>query len=332
MGGGGKGGGSQTVKQELDPTIKPYVKYALEQGKEQYGKRTGAGNPPVYGGDLVAGFTPDTADYFAGVRGLTEGTEQTAEAQKMLQGAAGQYMGQPSYQGAQFDPNRLTQANIQEYMNPYQEDVIAKQMASMQRQQGEEAAGLRTRQAGAGALGGSRAGVESAIRAREGNELQAQTEAQLRQAGYDAATATAMAQQAASADAAKATEASRQFAEAAAQDKANYGLSAAAGLAGLGQQERDLETQRLEGLRGIGAQQMALTQTELDAAYKQYLEGRDWNKNELADYAAIAYGAPHGSTQTTTQSGGGAGSMIGSALYGIGSLSQGSILGGLLGG
>ncbi len=318
---------STTTTQKLDKNIAPYVKYALSEGKDIYNKAKGQYQP--YGGDLVAGFTPDTQNYFGGVRNLTAGTGQIDEATGMARQASGDYMGMPAYQGAQFDPNRLTGADIQEYMSPYQQQAIDAATGGIGRRQAEEAAQLRTRQAAGKALGGSRAAIETALQDREYRQLAADTEAKMLSEGYDKATATAMAQQAAEARAAQDTEQSRQFAEDAAGQKAQYGLLASEQMANLGKAARDMEAQRLEALRGIGAQQQALTQSELDTLYKQYVEGRDWDKNQLADFAAIAYGAPHGQTTTQSQSSSPMSSVLGSALYGVGSLGTNSIGGSL---
>ena len=315
--GGGKGG-SQTTTQKLDPTIQPYVSYALKEGKNLYKGSKGKYQP--YGGETVAGFTPDTQNYFSGVRGLTAGTGEVGQATNMVKNAAGQYMNAPNFQANQFDPNRVSAANIQEYMNPYQQQAINAAVGGIDRRQGEEAAKLRTRQAGAGALGGSRGAVESQIQNRDYRQLAADTEAKMLAEGYDRATAMATAQQEAAMQAARDTEQSRQFAEEAAGDKATYGLTAAEQLANLGLTSRDMETQRLDALRNIGSQQQALSQAQLDTLYKQYIEGRDWDKNQLADYAAIAYGAPAGSTTTTKESSSPFSSILGTALYGIGSL------------
>ena len=319
---------STTTTQKLDPMLKPYVKYALEEGKGIYNQAKD--QYPTYGGDLVAGFTPDTQNYFGGVRNLTAGTGQIGEATGMTRQASQDYMGSPAFQGAAFDPNRVNAADIQEYMSPYQQQAIDAAMGGISRRQGEEAAALRTRQAGASALGGSRAAIESALQDREYRQLAADTEAKMLSEGYDKATAMALAQQTAEAQAARDTEQSRQFAEGVAGDKAKYGLLASEQMANLGQAERDMETQRLEALRGIGAQQQALTQTELDTLYKQYIEGRDWDKNQLADFAAIAYGAPHGQTTTQSQSSSPMSSVLGSALYGVGSLGTNTLGGNAL--
>lgn len=318
MGGGGKSGGSSTTKTQLDPMLKPYVQFALSEGKRQYQDRAGGYQP--YQGDTVAGFTPDTESFFGGVRNLTAGVPGTQQAQGMATDASQQTMARPEYAGGQFGVGNLTADQINAYQNPYTESVINTQLAGMQKRAGEQAAALRTRQASAGALGGSRGAVESVLADREANALMAETEAKLRASGYDAATATALAQQERQLQAQRDEEASRQFAEQAAMARGEYGLTAAGRIAQLAQQERDMETQRLEALRGIGTQQQLLSQAELDDMYKRYIEGRDWDKNQLADYAAIAYGAPAGSTSTSSQSYNPWSTIGGLAMYGIGSL------------
>lgn len=318
MGGGGKGGGSSTTTTQLDPMLKPYVKFALEQGKKQYLQRAGDYQP--YEGETVAGFTPDTQGYFTGVRNLTAGVPGTQQAAGMATGAAQQAMERPQYQAGQFGVGNLTSEQINQYMNPYTENVINTQLAGMQKRAGEQAAALRSRQASAGALGGSRGAVESVLADRESQALMAETEAKLRAAGYDDATATALAQQERQLQAQRDEEASRQFAEQAGLARGEYGLTAAGRIAQLAQQERDMEAQRLEALRGIGTQQQLLSQAELDDLYKRYLEERDWAKNELADYASIAYGAPAGSTSKASQSYNPWSTIGGLAMYGIGSL------------
>lgn len=322
------GGGSTTTTQKLDPTVAPFVKFALGEGKSAYEKSKGQYQP--YGGDLVAGFTPDTQNYFGGVRNLTTGTGEVGEAMGMTRDAYGNYANAPGYQGAQFDPRRLSAANIQEYMSPFQQQAIDAATGGIGRRQAEEAAALRTRQASAGALGGSRGAIETELQNREYRQLAADTEAKMLAEGYDKAVATAVGQQAAAQQADRDTEQSRQFAESAAGEKAQYGLLASEQLANLGKAARDMETQRLEALRSIGAQQQALTQSELDTLYKEYVEGRDWDKNQLADYAAIAYGAPRGSVTSEKQSSSPLSSVLGSALYGVGSLGQNSLGGSFL--
>lgn len=319
------GGGSSTTTQKLDPTVAPFVKYALEQGKSQYEQRSKG--LPQYQGQTIAGFTPDTQGYFGGVRDLTAGTNLVGQAGQAATTAGQSVAGRPEYQGAQFDANRLTSNQIREYMNPYQQQAIDAAMAGIQRRQGEEAAQLRARQAGARALGGSRAAIESALQDREYRQLAADTEAKMLSEGFDKATALAIGQQEAERKAAQDTEQSRQFAEQAALDRGKFGLLTADQLARLGEQERAMEVQRLEGLKGIGAMQQAYEQAQLDEAYKRFIENRDLAKSELADYAAIAYGAPAGQQTSTKQPSSLGSTIAGLGMYALGSPWFGSMLG-----
>ena len=297
---------------------------ALKEGGEaevDYGTVIPAGPSGYqkYTGDLVAGFTPDTQDYFSGVRGSTAGQEAMGQAQTAMQGAGAGYTGSPAYAAGKFTPGQITQEAIQSGMNPFQEEVINRQMGRMGLQAAEEAAALRARQAARNALGGSRGAVESAIQSRSAGQTMAETEAALRLAGYNQARAAAELQQQRPMEAAQDEEASRQFAENAAASRAGFGLTQGEALQGLSAAQQQQEFNRLEGLKNIGAQQQALEQALLDTEYKQYLEGRDWNKNELADFAAIAYGAPAGSTQTSTSEAASSG-ILGPIMYGVGSL------------
>jgi hypothetical protein len=272
-----------------------------------------------YTGDLVAGFTPDTQDYFSGVRDSTAGQQAMGQAQAAIQGAGAGYSNAPAYAAGQFSPGQITQEAIQSGMNPFQEEVINRQMGRMGLQAAEEAASLRARQAARNALGGSRGAVESAIQSRSAGQTMADTEAALRLAGYNQARTAAELQQQRRMEAAQNEEASRQFAENAAAARAGFGITQGEAFQGLSAAQQQQEGARLEGLKNIGAQQQALEQALLDTEYKQYLEGRDWNKNELADYAAIAYGAPAGSTQTSTSEAASSG-VLGPIMYGVGSL------------
>lgn len=324
MGGGGKGG-SSTTTQQLDPMLKPYVQFALEQGKQQFQERSKG--IPQYQGETIAGFTPDTEKYFGGIRDLTAGVGKLGEAGEAAQQATAGLAGRPEFTATQFDPNRLTADQIREYMNPYQQQAIDSATAGIMRRQGEEAAKLRSRQAGAGALGGSRAAVESELQNREYRQLAADTEAKMLAEGFDRASAIAIGQQEAERKAALDSEQSRQFAEEAALGRGKFGLTASEQLARLGEAERDMETQRLEGLRGIGSMQQMLEQAQLDEDFKKFIEQRDLSKQELADYAAIAYGAPAGSQTKSKQPSSLLSTIGGLGMYALGSPWLGSAMG-----
>jgi hypothetical protein len=64
--------------------------------------------------------------------------------------------------------------------------------------------------------------------------------------------------------------------------------------------------------------QQLLEQAQMDEDFKRFIEQRDLSKQELADYAAIAYGAPAGSQTTQKQPSSLMSTLGGLAMYGLG--------------
>jgi hypothetical protein len=314
----GGGGGSTKTTTTIDPFLKPYVKDVLEQAKKIYNQPMAPQTDPT---KLIAKPGETMQQYKQGASNITAGTDTLGKAQAGIEKTAAGVAALPAYEGAKFDPRVLTSNQIREYMNPYQQQVIDTAMADEARRAGQERADLTARQANIRSLGGSRGSVESAILQDNQARRAATLEAELLNKGYDAASALALSQQKAQAEADAQTEASRQFAEGANMDRSKFGLQAASQLSDAAARERDMEIQRLQGLKDVGVMDQALEQRLLDLreAQKQYAE--NYQKLQLSDLAAMVYGAPAGSQ--TTQSGGGQSfgtSLMGAALYGLGSL------------
>ena len=155
-------------------------------------------------------------------------------------------------QGTQFDPGTLAQTNLQQYQNPYTQQVIDASTQDIMRgaQMGINELG---RQAGqAGAFGGSRHGVALGELGRGTAEELAQMSAGLRQQGFT------QAQQMAQQDIQNRLAGQQQRLGASAQlaDISNLGF-------GMGQTvQQNLATQ--------GAMQQALQQQLIDQAKQQY--------------------------------------------------------------
>jgi hypothetical protein len=314
----GGGGGKTTTTTTMDPTLKPYVTYALDEAKGIYNQPMPNQTDPS---QLVAGQGQYTQEYKQGISGLNAGADTLQGAISGTQQAASSVSGAPQYQTTQFDPRTLNQETIAQYANPFQQQVIDAAMQGEALRSGQEMAQLRARQAGIKALGGSRGAVEEALLRDSQGRRAAEMEANLLAQGYDKATALAAAQQQAQFEADKASEASRQFAENAGIARGEFGLRSSQLMSDQAAQERNMEIQRLQGLKDIGVMDQALEQRLLDLqeAQKQYVD--NYKKLQLSDMASIFYGAPAGSK--TTQSGGGTStgqSLLGAALYGIGAL------------
>ena len=237
-----------------------------------------AGMPFVpYTGPMVAGFSPDQLQAFEATRGLfgeTQAFSPVSQLQELAQ----------------------TPLDVSAYMSPYQEAVIDPALRGIQerqdiaQQQAQEAA-LR-----AGAFGGSRGTILESEAQRPYIQAAADTEAALRQAGFEQAAQLAAQQQ---------------------------GFQA--GLLG------DLYGQQLQGLgllSGIGGQQQQLQQAALEAARGEFERALGYPAQQLGYLTGAISGVPTLPTQYQQKKTGlgdvlgGLSSLLGAGLYG-GAFSEG---------
>ena len=108
----------------------------------------------------------------AGIPGIMGATQQN------IYGAAQSLGGT----GGQFDPS-----TIQNYMNPYTQQVIDAEQAELARLGEQQKVGARAQGVASGAFGGSRSGIQEAEIGRNTLQQQARTGAQLRTQGYQQA-------------------------------------------------------------------------------------------------------------------------------------------------
>ena len=274
------GGGSQTVKQELDPQTA-----AMQQ--DLYSKAKGIAQQPFipYTGPQVAGFNPDQLRQFQATRGIFE-SGMGYDPTKALQGMA-QEQFKPTIQpvtGFQAPTIEATQApgaarigpvstpqfrgllsqDIGAYQSPYQQQVIDLAMGDIQRQADIARGSAQDRAIRSGAFGGSRSAIIESESQRPYVEQMARTSAGLRQSGFE------QAQQAAQADLARQQQlgmfGSEQEQQRAVQ-QAQFGQQAGIFGAELGQQRR-MQQAQMEQQRQMGgldiAGRAALAQPSLD--------------------------------------------------------------------
>jgi hypothetical protein len=255
--------------------------------------------------DRAKGFQKQAADYFAQNRDVADPYMQKAGAAfdaMQAAAAAGQDAG-AAYMG----PNAYKQ-----FMSPYQQEVIDATMADYQQQLGQQQAQLG---ASAGsAFGGSRQAVAQAELMGQGARGMAGTLANLRQQGFGqanqlAAQAFQQANQqalqnqqmygaAGAAQQGMAGQAQQQLANTLAQ---YGGLSAAE--QGMGQYDMSMLGNRINALSQMGSQNQAYQQSLLDAE-RQGLRETEFAKQQglgfLGQMLGSAYGAPGGTTFSTT--------------------------------
>ena len=221
-----------------------------------------AGMPFVpYTGPMVAGFPPDQLQAFEATRGLFGETQAFSPVSQLQE---------------------LAQAplDIGAYMSPYQEAVIDPALRGIQERQDIAQQAAQEAAIKAGAFGGSRGTLLETEAQRPYIQQAADTEARLRERGFQQGLQTALQQQ---------------------------GFQA--GLLG------DLYGQQLQGLgmlSGIGGQQQALQQQALGAARGEFERALGFPGQQLGYLTGAVSGVPMMPTQTS-QKQTGAGDVLGTA-------------------
>lgn len=232
------------------------------------------------------------------------------------------------------------QGSQQGYLNA-QQQFQADQARRMQADLANQQAGITTGQANLQALlqtQGLGAGIGKDIAlANLTNEQQANVQnlaSQLQTQGLsaDQALRAALANQQAGLSANQQNQQAQQYAAGLGQQLYGTGLggvqAAATGLGALGAQEQASNLARLQAQQGSAAQQQALTQTQLDTAYQDFLRQRDYPQEQLGFYSNILRGLPVqlASTSQTYQAPESVGSQI--AGLGLAGLSASKLFGG----
>jgi hypothetical protein len=216
---------------------------------------------------------------------------QAATAQKgALAGTASGMM----YQPQQVQAGQLATTDIQQYQNPYTQQVIDTSMQDLERQRLMQQNQIGAQATQAGAFGGSREGVAQALSneafARQGGQLAAG----LRQQGFQNAQQMAQADIANrySADAAN---------QAAGLTSASQRLGAAQQLGNLGAQSFGYGSTIQSNLTAQGQNQQALQQALIDAAKGQYGAYTQYPAAQLSLMSQALGSSPYGQTTTATK-------------------------------
>jgi len=169
-------------------------------------------------------------------------------------GALGKGLGMVDQGMGSFDPS----TQVEQFMNPYQQQVIDNAMGQIDRQGQMARAGEDAKAVSSGAFGGSRQGVQRAETAGRVQEAKNRTIGDLLNKGYSSALSSSMA----------ADEANRKRALQGSQIAGGLGQqfgSLAGTSADIGRVYSGLTGQDVSALSGAGAQQQAYAQTQLDA-------------------------------------------------------------------
>ena len=335
--GGGGGGGPAPQAQPTQTTVsntnipeyaRPYVETMLGSAQQQtynYDKDpvTGAMTPTSI--KPYQPFSSDPSKYFAGFQPLQEnafqqigqlGTAPQLDAASGIAGIAGSRALGSQYNPSQFNAQQVgtqdyTGSNVNQYMNPYMQNVVDIQQREAQRQgdiAGTQRAGQATR---SGAFGGSRAAIMDA----EANRNLAMQKGDIQAQGQNAAfqnaqqqfnqqqQASLQAQQAnqgANLNAQQLGEQSRQYGAGYGMQGLQTGLSAAGQLGQLGQTMYGQQVGNIGLQQQAGAQQQALEQGKINQQIQDYATAQQYPMMQLANMSNLLRGLPMQSA--TTQS------------------------------
>lgn len=269
-------GGSTTTNTSSDTTpdaqllgaYRGLLPQAQKVANTQYDPRTG---------QQVAGFTDMQNQYFGGVSGL-QGYGQAG-----MQGAINQM-------GASSAP--LSADSINQYMNPYTQNVINSSLANLGIEQGKAQQGVQAGAIAQNALGGNRAMLQANDLQRQQDLAKGSMISGLESQAYQQAVNTATQQQ-------------------------NIGMQGAQGMAGLYNANQGMTLQQLGALGSAGSQQQGLNQAQYDAATKnaqtEFMLPYQ-NAQFLSGILGSANMGSHTSGTSTTQQNPGAGQYVGMGL------------------
>ena len=166
-------------------------------------------------------------------------------------------------------------ADISTYMNPYMTNVADVAARELTRRSEMQQAANQAQAAQAGAFGGSRADIVEAERQRNLQQGLGDIYTQAQARAFDTAL------------------------KAAQQDRKTQ-LASGLGMAQTAATADALEASDIQRQLGIGGLQRGMDQAVLDLGYQQFVQERDFPKQQLGFYSDILRGVPTGSMTTTT--------------------------------
>ena len=265
---GGGGGGQQqqpavtstTQTAEFPPELRPHIERITGEAETEYDVARDEGFIP-FGGPQIAGFRPEQLQ------------AQELGRQQFGTGLAGTALGDPStyYQpalGAGLQGvTDITSEQIQERINPFQQNVIDIATREAERTADVERQRINAEAVGQGAFGGSRAGVQQAEANRNLQQNLADIQARGLYGGYDRAVTSL-------------------------ENERRRQLTGAQQLGTLGELAADRSRKQVAGLSGVGEVQQAQRQQALDLARQQFEQEKFFPKGELQQYQSILRGLP----------------------------------------
>ena len=292
--GGGSSGGTQPVQQtkstvtstNLPDYARPFFERLMQSAEAE------AGRPyQPYGAPRIAGFTPEQERAFAEVESAATRQPQAMGASQdyfsgIMQGATPfQAQSYADIEAMRYDPT----TGFQAFMDPYIEQVLDAQRSRETDIMEREAQALRDRATQVGAFGGSRPEIAERQLRSDFSDRIGDMEARTRSEAFR--QAQQMGAEQFERDRASALASRRQGAEEALRE-AETGVTAAGKAAGLDPQIFAQAAQQAEALEGLGLTRQRMDQANLDLAYQDFINQRDYEKQMINYLSGILRGVP----------------------------------------
>lgn len=292
MGGSSGGGGAPTQSTTNTSNLPEYAQPYFER---MMGRAEAESNQtyPTYGGQRTAGFTPDTEAGFNIARGIAARGMPEIDQASFMAGAAGMTgLNAQNYRSNAIQQQGFGQQQAQQYMSPYMNEVIERQKAAAVREFDEGRPSRDTQAIRSGAFGGYRSAVQEGVAQRGLQNRMSDIEGMGRQQAFQNAQGQFERDRAASMQAQGMTEQQRLAAAQYGLAGAGLGLQAGATMGQLGASRQGLGLQQAQALQAQGTAQQNLSQRELDTAYQDFINQRDFNKQQIAYMSNILRGVP----------------------------------------
>ena len=280
---------SQTVNQSnLPEYARPYFERLLDRTES-------VSNDPYqqYQGQRIAGFSGDQQAGFGVTRDAALGGAPDIDTARGVAGAAtGAALGTTGFRSRDINVGMFDGDAASNYMSPYMDQVVARQQAGAMRDFREGQAGRDDAAIRQGAFGGYRQAITQGVAERGLSDRLANIEAEGRQAAFSNAQQQFERDRAAGFTADATNESNRARAAGVRQQGAALGLQGADSFGRIAAADQGLAFQRGEALSRIGQQQQALEQQQLDTAYNDFVNQRDFRRQQLNFYSGILRGVP----------------------------------------
>lgn len=290
MGGGAKAGPTQstTYTSNLPEYARPYFERMMGRAEEE------SNQPYVgYGGQRLAGFGQDTQQGFDITRDVAaRGTPEADVAGGILGAAAMRGLEASDYTSAPIEQQAFGREQAQSYMSPYMDEVLARQKAAAVQDFEEGRPSRETQAIKSGAFGGYRSAIQEGVAQRGLGRQLSDIEAVGRQKAFENAQAQFERDRAASMAAQGQTEQQRLAAAQYGLAGAGLGLQAGQQFGQLGALRQGLTLQQAEALQKQGGAQQEQQQRELDLAYQDFLNQREFGKQQINFMSSILRGIP----------------------------------------